>query len=238
MFDLKVRTASNFEIHILFRGQRFKSKPFPCVCEPKINETFLLELHKDGHMMADKESLLSICDRIHLVMVKIDSSNDDVVLISSTYIDWRTNVLCSQSSKHVFSLELMGTGLFWNLEYDQMLQMLMYWFFCLFKGSESKVPVGILNISMQLVPMLDANEHLNEDILTTQLGLEHSRNTERERLFLVYAKQWWKEYLEIRDDHKNRFVKIFAQVNCLCDNELIHQLDRICMALKGRKRVE
>ena len=42
--------------------------------------------------------------------------------------------------------------------------------------------------------------------------LEHSKNTERERLFLVYAKQWWKEYLEIRDDHKNRLVKIFAQV--------------------------
>jgi centrosomal protein CEP76 len=74
------------------------------------------------------------------------------------------------------------------------------------------VPVGILNVSMQLVPILESSEPLNEDILATQLGLEYSRNTERERLFLVYAKQWWKEYLEIRDDHKNRFVKIFAQV--------------------------
>ncbi len=74
------------------------------------------------------------------------------------------------------------------------------------------MPVGILNVSMQLVPILESSEPLNEDILATQLGLEYSRNTERERLFLVYAKQWWKEYLEIRDDHKNRFVKIFAQV--------------------------
>lgn len=36
--------------------------------------------------------------------------------------------------------------------------------------------------------------------------------SERERLFLVYAKQWWKEYLQIRDTHQNRLVKIFAQV--------------------------
>ena len=63
---------------------------------------------------------------------------------------------------------------------------------------------------MQLVPTLD--EPLREDLIGAQLGLEHSKNTERERLFLVYAKQWWKEYLEIRDDHKNRLVKIFAQV--------------------------
>ncbi len=66
---------------------------------------------------------------------------------------------------------------------------------------------------MQLIPSLENGERLNEDIVATQLGLEHSRNTERERLFLVYAKQWWKEYLEIRDDHKNRLVKIFAKVN-------------------------
>ena len=32
------------------------------------------------------------------------------------------------------------------------------------------------------------------------------------RLFLVYAKQWWKEYLQIRATHRERLVKIFAQV--------------------------
>ena len=56
------------------------------------------------------------------------------------------------------------------------------------------------------------SEPVREDILAAQMGLEYSKNTERERLFLVYAKQWWKEYLEIREVHKNRTVKIFAQV--------------------------
>jgi centrosomal protein CEP76 len=81
------------------------------------------------------------------------------------------------------------------------------------KGSESKVPAGILQACIQLLPLLE--EGVCEDILNAQLGLEYSRNTERERLFLVYAKQWWKEYLEIRDDHKQRLVKIFAQVKVL-----------------------
>lgn len=44
------------------------------------------------------------------------------------------------------------------------------------------------------------------------MDLEHSKSTERERLFLVYAKQWWKEFLEIREEHRTRLVKIFGQV--------------------------
>ena len=90
-------------------------------------------------------------------------------------------------SKQTMSLELMGTG------------------------AETRIPAGLLNVCLQLVPALD--ESVREDIFGAQLGLEHSKNTERERLFLVYAKQWWKEFLEIREDHKNRLVKIFAQVS-------------------------
>ena len=82
-----------------------------------------------------------------------------------------------------------------------------------FLGSECKVPAGILQACVQLLPLLE--DSIREDIVNAQLGLEYSRNTERERLFLVYAKQWWKEYLEIRDDHKQRLVKIFAQVHIL-----------------------
>ena len=56
------------------------------------------------------------------------------------------------------------------------------------------------------------NEALSEDVLAAQVSLEKSRQAERERLFLVYAKQWWKEYLQIRTQHRERLVKIFAQV--------------------------
>ncbi|XP_023580586.1 centrosomal protein of 76 kDa [Trichechus manatus latirostris] len=45
----------------------------------------------------------------------------------------------------------------------------------------------------------------------TVLALERQKTAERERLFLVYAKQWWREYLQIRPSHNSRLVKIFAQ---------------------------
>lgn len=45
-----------------------------------------------------------------------------------------------------------------------------------------------------------------------QFTLERQKTAEKERLFLVYAKQWWREYLQIRPTHNARLVKIFAQV--------------------------
>jgi hypothetical protein len=39
--------ASSFSISILFRNQRFRTRPFACAGEPYINQGFLLELHKD-----------------------------------------------------------------------------------------------------------------------------------------------------------------------------------------------
>lgn len=40
--------VSSFTLHLHFRGQRFKSRPVPCACEPSFDEGFLLELHKEG----------------------------------------------------------------------------------------------------------------------------------------------------------------------------------------------
>jgi len=42
------QVTSTFTLHINFRGQRFKSRPVPCACEPDLHEAFLLELHKDA----------------------------------------------------------------------------------------------------------------------------------------------------------------------------------------------
>lgn len=82
--------------------------------------------------------------------------------------------------------------------------------------------MGIINVCLQLIPPL--NELISDDILAAQLDLEHTKSTERERLFLIYAKQWWKEYLEIREEHRTRLVKIFGQVTfeeLLFDRRLI-----------------
>lgn len=49
-------------------------------------------------------------------------------------------------------------------------------------------------------------------VFLIQQSLEKQRTAEKERLFLVYAKQWWREFLEIRPSHQSKMVKIFAQV--------------------------
>lgn len=72
-----------------------------------------------------------------------------------------------------------------------------------------------------MIPPL--NDAVSADILAAQLDLEHTKSTERERLFLIYAKQWWKEYLEIREEHRTRLVKIFGQViskNFFCSHSI------------------
>ncbi|XP_063342348.1 centrosomal protein of 76 kDa isoform X2 [Pelmatolapia mariae] len=133
--------------------------------------------------MADATSMLSMCDPVHFVLIKTDTSSE-TMLVSSYFLDWRT-VLSSPSSKTCFAVELMGVG------------------------SESKVPAGVLTVSLELYPPLP--EILSADIISTQQSLERQRTAEKERLFLVYAKQWWREFLEIRPSHQTKLVKIFAQ---------------------------
>lgn len=180
--------AASFKFYINFLGQRYKTKSIPCSCEPLINEDFLLELGKKENLgIKDSSSLISVCEKIHLVMTRTNI-NEENQLISSNYIEWR-NILTLKNNKQLISIELMGIG------------------------EEAKIPVGILNVFIQLFPCLD--EPLKEDVLSAQLGLEYTKNMEKERLFLIYTKQWWREFLELRNDHKNRYVKIFAQVGIL-----------------------
>uniref|UniRef100_A0A3Q0R6T8 Centrosomal protein of 76 kDa n=1 Tax=Amphilophus citrinellus TaxID=61819 RepID=A0A3Q0R6T8_AMPCI len=178
------QVCSTFTLYVHFRNQRFRSKPVPCACEPDLKEGFLLEIHRDeSSKMADATTMLSMCDPVHFVLIKTNTSSE-TMLVSSYFLDWRT-VLSSPSGKTCFAVELMGVG------------------------SESRVPAGVLTVSLELYPPLP--ETLSTDIISTQQSLERQRTAEKERLFLVYAKQWWREFLEIRASHQTKLVKIFAQ---------------------------
>ncbi|XP_038162165.1 centrosomal protein of 76 kDa [Cyprinodon tularosa] len=181
------QVCSTFTLYLHFRNQRFRSKPVPCACDPDLKEGFLLEIHRDavgdGSKMVDATTMLSMCDPVHFVLIKTDTSSE-TTLVSSHFLDWR-RVLSSPSCKTCFPVELMGVG------------------------SESKIPAGILTVSLELFPPLQ--ETLSADIISTQQSLERQRTAEKERLFLVYAKQWWREFLEIRSSHQSKLVKIFAQ---------------------------
>lgn len=180
------KVTSTFTLHVHFKGQRFRSRPVPCACEPDITEGFLLELQKDGCKMADSATLLSLSDSIHLVLIKTDPSGD-TTLIGSHFLTWR-DILSIANGRMMCPVEINGVG------------------------TEAKVPMGILEIKFEMIPRL--SQILTKDVIAAQVKLEHSRIAERERLFLVYAKQWWREFLQIRASHSHRLVKIFAQDEC------------------------
>jgi len=192
-----------FVVNVHFRGQRFRSKPVPVAVEPNIRDGFLFELknneHGDNGSMMSKEKLLSTSDVIHIVLTKHDG--DDVVLVSSHALEWRNCLACEQVAMTT-RIELMGVG------------------------SECKIPAGVLDVRLEVVPRSEQIRSPHE-VVRAQVHLEKQRRAEKDRLFVVYARQWWQEYLQIRDCHRNRSVKIFAQdetgVNrCVCS--YIHPL--------------
>ncbi|KAL8560891.1 hypothetical protein ACOMHN_059075 [Nucella lapillus] len=180
------QSSSTFMLHVNFRGQRFKSRPVACACEPSFDEGFLLELHKEGAgeagKMADVASLLSLCDQIHIVLIK-SSPVGELTLISSNFFEWRP-LLTSKNGHLNVSIELKGTG------------------------PESKVPAGILEAELELFPR--ATQCLEERVVRTQLDLERGKQAEQDRRFLEYTKHWWRQYLDIRPAHQDRLIKIFA----------------------------
>ncbi|RMC15599.1 hypothetical protein DUI87_07801 [Hirundo rustica rustica] len=182
--------CSTFTLCLHFRNQRFRSKPVPCACEPDFQDGFLLEVHKDslgdGSKMVDATTMLSICDPVHMVLIKTDTFGE-TTLVASYFLEWRS-VLAAENGITNVAVELLGVG------------------------TESKVSVGVLNIRLEMYPQL--SKTLSSEIIRTQFTLERQKTAEKERLFLVYAKQWWREYLQIRPTHNSRLVKIFAQGDC------------------------
>lgn len=58
--------------------------------------------------MADNTTMLSICDPVHIVLIKTEPSGD-TVLVSSHHLEWRT-VLAAPSTRCTIGVELFGTG--------------------------------------------------------------------------------------------------------------------------------
>uniref|UniRef100_T1J4Y7 Centrosomal protein of 76 kDa n=1 Tax=Strigamia maritima TaxID=126957 RepID=T1J4Y7_STRMM len=221
-----------FRIFIKFFNQRFRSQLTLCSCEPEFNEGFLLDLqtsfatgklnkhcpkkfvfinltnffHLGESFDGNSADLLSISSPIHLVLVRIDQLGNST-LVSSYFLEWRS-LLTSYDSRMTLAIELHGIG------------------------PENEIPVGILEIKLELIPEL--SDILSPDIVTSQLNLERSRRTEQERLFLVYAKQWWKEYLQIRSNNEQRYVKIFAQD----ENGSTHPVTQYIMPLQAGRLLE
>ena len=178
-----------FTLYVCFRGQRYQSREVPCACEPDIHEMFLLQLSRhhgvenDVQQKLSSREALSIADPVHLVLVQSDFSGDREV-VGTARVEWR-GALSVDSGRLSVPVELGGYG------------------------AEARITAGILEVQLEVVAR--GPDCVQEDVVETQLKIEQNRFAEAERMFLVYAKQWWREFLQIREGHSQRLVKIFAQ---------------------------
>ena len=128
--------------------------------------------------------ILSLSEQIRFVLTRTTPTGE-AELVGTAHIDWR---LALSREKVTKSIELIGLK------------------------KDGRIPPGILNIQWELLPYKAIKEQLvDRSILEAQMKFENRKYNETKRLFLIYAKQWWEEYLMIRTDHSQRNVKVFAE---------------------------
>lgn len=59
--------------------------------------------------MIDESSMLTVCDQIHIVLIKTEITGE-TTLVSSHFLEWRP-VLTANTGRLQTSLELKGTGI-------------------------------------------------------------------------------------------------------------------------------
>ncbi len=89
---------------------------------------FLLELQKDRSKIADAVTLLSVPDQIHILLIKTNPSGEKN-LVGSHSLKWRT-ILAAETGCLRNSIEINGVG------------------------TEAKVPVGVLDMKLEIIPRL------------------------------------------------------------------------------------
>lgn len=92
---------------------------------------FLLEVKKrtcGSDKQPDTRNLLSIGNKIHLVLIRTDKTGE-THLMGSYYLEWR-GILSTPNGQMRSSIEMNGVG------------------------AESKIPVGIIDIKMDLIPRI------------------------------------------------------------------------------------
>lgn len=59
--------------------------------------------------MVDESGMLSICDKLHIALIKTDVTGE-TTLVSSHFLEWRP-VLTAKTGRFQTSIELKGTGI-------------------------------------------------------------------------------------------------------------------------------
>jgi centrosomal protein CEP76 len=134
---------------------------------------------------ATAADLLRIDERLYCSVLRVDRDGARA-LVGTHALEWRRALATGAAS---VLAELAGVGM------------------------EAAVPAGVLELQFEVVPRPRAL--IAEYDLGAVLAEHASSRAERERRFIVYARQWWRDYLGVREELKMRLIKVrFSVAGC------------------------
>ena len=179
----------SLSLHLSFNGQRFRGQKVAMSADPAFSEGFLFELPERltvslGSVLPDP--CLAYSEPVHIAIMRHVPAGD-MELIGCHALDWRHLVLRAlEGSPTSFqAVEVNGVGASFSL------------------------PAGVVNMRVDVLPPPPPG--LDVAVARAQLALERARVVDNERIFLVYAKQWWREVSDIHCPLR-RYVRLFAKV--------------------------
>lgn len=155
--SINSNVPSYFMIDISFFGQRFYSKKIPTATEFQIDETFLLDFNP---LKLDFELsfsfLKTISNPIHIVILLIEG--DEKKIVATKSIEWRW-ALCYGS---------------WKIETE-------------FKSPSSlnSINVGMIEMGVYLIPLLDKTKLLSQSTITDRLNDERKNEVDSKLAFIL-----------------------------------------------------
>ncbi|CEO94544.1 hypothetical protein PBRA_000329, partial [Plasmodiophora brassicae] len=194
-------SGSMLTLYVQFGHQRFCSRPVIAQATPEFNEVFMLDLQSVGSRsrnpaMVPLAKVLHVRHRLHATLVKEDIRSKRREVLSSQHVEWRTVLETGTKS---LCLELLSR-----------------------RTNSDRSPIGLIDLELEIAPSprpgATGAPLIDPSVIDKQIALEQSTTSANRRRFHSYAKSWWNDYLQIRPDHQQRVIKMFA---CNEDDERV-----------------
>lgn len=190
-----------FVLRMHYADQRFSSGPVSCASEPALDASFLVQISENMSFSTSspeyqtqilRELLRADSSQqgLHFVLLRTQKGAIDsqMELVASHILEWR-RLFASTTGGATVAVELLGTG----------------------EAAKVRVPVGVLDLRLELVPARTSPSAIPESEITAELRSSSKRAAQAHRHFCEYARAWWNEFLELDESFRNRLVKIFAE---------------------------
>ena len=186
--ELRHGPPSLLQLHLHCSGQRWSSHPVIAGVDPVFNHTFLFPLQDetDALPLASLPSLVTLSCPLHLALVRQDARGH-LSLVATADVEWRRALVHGSVSLSV----------------------------SLYSDEDSTRPVGILHLSLDIVPLrLPASPDVlpvfvEKEALSSALQQQQSLVAAIHSRFHSYAKAWWQDYSLARPSHHSRLLSLF-----------------------------